>query len=585
MEEGTPTPPSGAWTGRIITIVVALLVVAIVVTATTVYFVVREEEEPAEDLTLTIAVSGFGTTSPAAGAQTYEEGTAVAVSATPSTSWTFDRWELDGAVAGSATAFTVTMDANHLLTAFFTGPPAPPGQHWLIIAVSGNGITNPAAGAQTYDEDEDVAVTATPAAGWTFDGWELDGAVAGSTTTFTVTMDAGHLLTAFFGAPPTPPAPVTLRVIGPWSGSELEIFQPVMDAFTNDTGIELEYITFRQEQLQVILPGPFSVGITPGDLIMMSSAFIKQWGDDGHAIDMTALNAASDVSPDLFELVEFGDKQYGGTYTGKAKLGFWYKKSFFAANNLDVANVDSYANFTTLLADIDANTSVINPIVSGDGVGWPLSDITEHFIASFGGAQMHRDLTAGTIAWTDTEVFDVLNTTLVPWLAADYFSPPIEWTAAVQDWWDEDYALYFMGSWITGMVDDPSDLGVLPLPSTIGGTVFGADYFFIPTYTDLPFEAMLFADFLMSNEGQTIQIQQGGHVATATGVPIDAYPEGIDREIGAGMAGRVLLNDLDDVIGGTFQVAFWGHLQALWTSTNPVGDLAGILADIQAEMP
>ncbi len=388
---------------------------------------------------------------------------------------------------------------------------------------------------------------------------------------------------------PSPEGPV-LRVIGPWSGAELDRFQPVMDAFTEDTGIDISYLPVRQEDLQALLPLSFDASQTPADFIFMVSSFIKQFGEDGHAIDMTALNAESDVSPDLFQMVETGGKEYGGTYTGKAKLGFWYMKPFFTANQLD-ADVTTYQEFTTLLADIAAISGIVNPIVSGDGVGWPLSDITEHFIASFGGAQMHRDLTAGTISWTDTEVRDVFVNYLVPWLAADYFSPPVDFPQpSYNDFCDGDYALYFMGSWITADIPattdcEADDLGVIPLPSTIGGTVFGADYFFIPTYTNMQDEAERFAAFLMSDEGQTVQIEQGGHIATATGVPLSAYPVGLDRDVGAGMEGRVLLNDLDDMVGGTFQTAFWSQLQDLWTSGDPAGDLDSILVNIEAAMP
>jgi hypothetical protein len=39
----------------------------------------------------------------------------------------------------------------------------------------------------------------------------------------------------------------------------------------------------------------------------------------------------------------------------------------------------------------------------------------------------------------------VFEAYLVPLIKAGYFSEPIEWTKAVELWWQGDYALYFNG--------------------------------------------------------------------------------------------------------------------------------------------
>jgi hypothetical protein len=70
--------------------------------------------------TLTIQVSGSGTTIPAVGTYTYNAGTNVQVTANPSAGWKLDHWELDGSNVGSANPYTVTMNNNHVLKAVFT---------------------------------------------------------------------------------------------------------------------------------------------------------------------------------------------------------------------------------------------------------------------------------------------------------------------------------------------------------------------------------------------------------------------------------------------------------------------------------
>lgn len=372
--------------------------------------------------------------------------------------------------------------------------------------------------------------------------------------------------------------PPTITVIGPWSGAEKDAFMPVLQAFEEKTGIDVKYKIYRAEELATLLPLMFATESTPGDVIFMWSWFIQQKGQEGHILDVTNLIDEDDFRPGALDQVKVDDTLYGASYTGKVKPGFWYRKSFFEAN--DLTEPTTWGEFTTLLETLAAIPGIANPIVSGDEVGWPLSDITEHFLITYGGPQLHRDLTAGDVAWNGSTVRTIFADKLVPLLEAGYFSEPIEWTTALQDWWDGEYGLYFMGSWITNMVDDPEDLGLFSLPEA-EGLVFAADYFFIPTYTDHPDEAEQLFQFLASAEAQEIQVAQSGHIATNVHVSLDAYPE-VDRRVAEGMEGMEVLPDLDDTIGGEFQTTFFEQLQLLWVHPE---ELDNVLDALEAVAP
>jgi len=75
------------------------------------------------------------------------------------------------------------------------------------------------------------------------------------------------------------------------------------------------------------------------------------------------------------------------------------------------------------------------PIVTGDGVGWPISDVTEHFIITFGGPDLQLKLINGEVKFTDPEVREIFEKYLVPLIKKGYFSEPIEWTRALKLWW------------------------------------------------------------------------------------------------------------------------------------------------------
>ena len=71
------------------------------------------------NLTITVTPLAGGSTSPAVGTYWYDTGTSVPVTATPASSYRFDRWRLDGSDAGSANPISVLMTAKHNLEAVF----------------------------------------------------------------------------------------------------------------------------------------------------------------------------------------------------------------------------------------------------------------------------------------------------------------------------------------------------------------------------------------------------------------------------------------------------------------------------------
>jgi uncharacterized repeat protein (TIGR01451 family) len=74
--------------------------------------------------TLTIAASLGGTTSPAPGVYTYDEGTSVGVQANPQTAYQFDGWT--GDASGSANPLTIVMTGNKAILANFSRGVKPP---------------------------------------------------------------------------------------------------------------------------------------------------------------------------------------------------------------------------------------------------------------------------------------------------------------------------------------------------------------------------------------------------------------------------------------------------------------------------
>jgi len=379
-------------------------------------------------------------------------------------------------------------------------------------------------------------------------------------------------------------AVVPVQVIGPWAGdaiknpsSEWGKFKPVLDKFTNDTGIPYVYTPTRQEDLSPTLPIAFQAGQSPADLIFMPSATIKQWAAKNWVTDLTGTIGPSSYQAGALDPLTASGHIWGGAYTGKVKPGFWYNTTFFQANSWSAPT--TWQGFFSLLGSIK-NSTGNPPLMAGDGVGWPLSDVVEHFIETYGGASMHKALANRSLSWTDPSVKSIFQNYLVPTLTNGFWTAPTTWdNPGVTLWWDGTNPLYFMGSWITGMVPNPSALGVFPLPGGVAnqGIVFAADYFFVPKFGAHQDLAKRLAQYLASEPAQELQVKQGGHVATAANVPTTAYPT-VDRNVANLLSGKTVLSDLDDTIGNPFQGVFWSQLQSLWA--NP-GTWQTVLTNIQ----
>lgn len=391
-------------------------------------------------------------------------------------------------------------------------------------------------------------------------------------------------VSVYFLAPPA--APAVLTVIHPWSGGERDLFLPVLENFTARTGIAVEDRIFRQEELQPVLPIQFDAGIAPADVIFMPSSFIVQYGKDGHAVDVSDMISAVDYQTGTVGAVTDATAIYGGVYTGKVKPGFYYNKPLFETKGWD-QSPDTFSDFLALLQTIKEG-GIPNPIVAAEDL-WPLSDVTEYFIATYGGAQMHIDLASGDLSWTDPSVKEVFTSYIDP--VVPYFDDLVEWTAGVQDIINEDNALYFQGFWVPTMFPDdmdPNDWGVMALPEGVAdqGVVFAVDYLFIPQYTKLMDQAKQLFAFLVGVEGQEIQVAQGGHLLTNLDADPAAYPEASAAALQAAAdaaAGRLPLADLDDTVGGEWQTAvFWAQLGLYYQDLATADE---ILEAIEAGFP
>jgi len=156
-------------------------------------------------LTTSAVPTKGGSVNPSSGR--YEQGKSVTVTAYPSESYVFDRWVGDG--SGTSTSFTVIMESNRTLIAYFKENVKPTHELTTSISPSGAGYVNPSAG--TFEEGKIVTLTATAYSGYEFDYWSGDAGILlpsepSQPEILTVIMDSDKNVTANFTMVVPPPA-------------------------------------------------------------------------------------------------------------------------------------------------------------------------------------------------------------------------------------------------------------------------------------------------------------------------------------------------------------------------------------------
>lgn len=158
-----------------------------------------------------VPINGGTTT----GSGSFNPGTNVTVTATPSTGFIFVNWKnADGSIASTSSAYTFQLVANRTLTANFSSVPA--SQFALVLTsspISGGSTT----GSGAYPAGTSVTATALANTGYTFVNWTDNGAIASTSATYTFALASNRNLVANFTQNTN--APLFSSIFGAFGGS------------------------------------------------------------------------------------------------------------------------------------------------------------------------------------------------------------------------------------------------------------------------------------------------------------------------------------------------------------------------------
>lgn len=363
-----------------------------------------------------------------------------------------------------------------------------------------------------------------------------------------------------------------------WGGEDLQDLQRWADVYTEQTGVEVSFRSAGEEQFRSTIPLAFESDRAPTDVLAHPWIQLTQrFAREGHLEPLGGLIDEEHFSQSALGYATVNDTIYAVPFRVALKPGFFYKQSFFEEHGLE--EPQTYDEFLALLDELQGMENLEVPIASGNGDGWPLTDVTEGFLIGLGGVDLFRGIIDGSVNFTDQAVVDVMEE-IARLIEEGYFSEARQWQAQAEALWNENAGIYWNHNTIQhgGFAENPDEVGFFPFPGTNGVTA-AINYASVPTYADNLEGARAFVEWIASREGQRSFSEIRGELSARTDVPADVLPSYI-RDQQALVQDLQLLPDLDDFIGGEFLEAFRDQLKLLWSEPGRLNEVLNNLAEV-----
>jgi raffinose/stachyose/melibiose transport system substrate-binding protein len=154
--------------------------------------------------------------------------------------------------------------------------------------------------------------------------------------------------------------------------------------------------------------------------------------------------------------------------------GVWYNKKLFADNGVAVPK--TWDQLVAAAAKLKA--AGVQPFAASGIQGWPITRLVGNYIFSSLGGDAMRKIQAGTAKLTDPQYVAAAQQ-VADLGSKGYFGAGVtslDYTPAEQLFLQGKAAMFYMGSWILGELNDPkqneiglADVGFFPFPSVAGG--------------------------------------------------------------------------------------------------------------------
>ena len=224
--------------------------------------------------------------------------------------------------------------------------------------------------------------------------------------------------------------------------------------------------------------------------------------------DVWEENGFHDALAAIKPTMTIDDKQWGVPYT-YYQWGVYYRKDIF--DKLELAEPTNWDEFKATAEKL--KEAGVTPITIGTKFLWTAAGVFDYLNLRTNGYEVHNDLTAGKIKYTDDRIKKVFET----WkemIDADYFvenHATMAWQDAIAPFANGDAAMYVMGNFSVdgylnaGLTEDQIDFFQFPeiTPGLPRAEEAPADAFFIPSGAKNKEDARKFLAFIAQPDVQT----------------------------------------------------------------------------------
>jgi len=332
-----------------------------------------------------------------------------------------------------------------------------------------------------------------------------------------------------------------INVAAVWTGVEEENFTAVLDAFTEESGVDVSYQS--SDDLGTYLGTQIEGGEPPDVALIPQPGLMRSLAADGSLVELgdDAVAALEEnFAPGSQELGVVDGAQYGVYFKAASKSTWWYNTAVF-----EQAGVEPPTSWDEMLETAATVNSSGTPFVSiGASDGWPLTDFFENVYLQTAGPEMYDQLSTHEIPWTDESVIaaletmnelfsedanlargrsQTLQTDFVTSVTQTYTDPPESATV-----YEGDFVAGVIGGETEAVVGEDADF--FDFPPVEGETaVIGAGDVGV-ALTDNE-SAQEFLAFLATPEAAQAWAEVGGFISPNINLDPAVYPDEITRRV------------------------------------------------------
>ena len=380
-------------------------------------------------------------------------------------------------------------------------------------------------------------------------------------------------------------------VMGVWSDDEEESFRAMVAPWEEDTGGSLVYTGTRDLTQQVTVRVE---GNNPPDVVIAPEVgVLAELVESGDVVPLSQCSGLEEFVEENYPgaFVELGSvdgEAYGIIMKIDNKGTIFYSPKFFEEMGWEPLTEDStWDDLLALAGQIEADgvTPFSIGVESAEATGWVITDWVAQILLGQQGLDVYNGVIDGSIPFDDDRVKDAWQKFSEIVHTEGWVAQPVPDGVVSTGFIESTYppfedppgaAMVYLGSFASDFIAEQfpelvpgEDYDFMPFPD---GAITGA--FNVAYALNDGDTACSFMRHLAEADTQQIWVERGGFNSAHKDIDLTVYTNPVGRKAAEGLlTAKVFAGDLDDLIGGSFQLAFFAAAVDFLEDPDDLDDL------------